>query len=587
MFSGSIVAIVTPMHDDGGLDLARFKALIDWHIAEGTDGIVVVGTTGESPTVDFDEHKDLIRVAVEHAKGRIPVIAGTGANSTSEAIELTESAKKSGASACLSVVPYYNKPTQEGLYRHFRTIAEAVDAPQIVYNVPGRTVADIGNDTVLRLAQVPNITGLKDATGNLERGADLLRRVPKGFSVYSGDDATGLPLMLLGGHGVISVTANVAPRLMHEMCAAALALVIAGCGGSLFEGTKVEYKSAGKLPSLEVPPDLTSPTRDDRYQIPDVSPTGTATLSTYNAERGGAARAGATEVLPAVDRVRIERAGTQRWLVVPETPEKIWPVVKEFWQELGFLIKLEIPEAGVMETDWAENRAKIPQDFIRNTIGKLIEGAYSTSERDKFRTRLERGKDPGTTEIYISHRGVAEVYTDLKQDKTVWQPRPSDPELEAEFLRRLMVRFGVEDSKARSQLAADKRIERAKLVRTQAGSGVLELSEPFDRAWRRVGLALDRVGFTVEDRDRSNGTYFVRYVDPEKDAQSKGKNEGLLSRLMFWRSKDDTRSAEQYRVQVKDAQNDSAQVLVLNKEGVADTSETAGKILSLLHDQLK
>jgi len=223
MLTGSIVAIVTPMHDDGGLDLARFKALIDWHIAEGTDGIVVVGTTGESPTVDFDEHKDLIRVAVEHAGGRIPVIAGTGANSTAEAIELTDSAKKSGASACLSVVPYYNKPTQEGLYRHFRSIAEAVDIAQIVYNVPGRTIADIGNDTVLRLAQIPNITGLKDATGNLERGADLLRRVPKGFAVYSGDDATGLPLILLGGHGVISVTANVAPRLMHEMCAAALA----------------------------------------------------------------------------------------------------------------------------------------------------------------------------------------------------------------------------------------------------------------------------------------------------------------------------------------------------------------------------
>ena len=223
MLTGSIVAIVTPMHDDGGLDLARFKALIDWHIAEGTDGIVVVGTTGESPTVDFDEHKDLIRVAVEHAAGRIPVIAGTGANSTAEAIELAESAKKSGANASLSVVPYYNKPTQEGLYRHFRTIAEAVNIPHIVYNVPGRTVADIGNDTVLRLAQIPNITGLKDATGNLERGADLLRRVPKGFALYSGDDATGLPLMFLGGHGVISVTANIAPRLMHEMCAAALA----------------------------------------------------------------------------------------------------------------------------------------------------------------------------------------------------------------------------------------------------------------------------------------------------------------------------------------------------------------------------
>ncbi|MBI4290148.1 MAG: outer membrane protein assembly factor BamC [Betaproteobacteria bacterium] len=369
--------------------------------------------------------------------------------------------------------------------------------------------------------------------------------------------------------------------------AGSLALAVAGCGGSLLEGAKVEYKSAGKLPSLEIPPDLTSPTRDNRYQIPDVGPTGPATFSAYNAERSGAARAGASEVLPLVEQVRVERSGSQRWLVVPQAPEKVWPVVKEFWQELGFLIKLEIPEAGVMETDWAENRAKIPQDFIRNTIGRFIEGAYSTSERDKFRTRLERGTEAGTSEIYISHRGVVEVYTNEKQDLTVWQPRPSDPELEAEFLRRLMVRLGVEESKARAQVAGNQRIERAKLVRTQAGAGVLELAEPFDRAWRRVGLALDRVGFTVEDRDRSNGTYFVRYVDPEKDAQNKEKSEGLMSRLMFWRSKDPARSAEQYRVQVKDAPNESAQVLVLGKEGAADTSETASKILTLLHDQLK
>jgi 4-hydroxy-tetrahydrodipicolinate synthase len=222
MLTGSLVAIVTPMLEDGSLDLARFKSLIDWHIAEGTQGIVVVGTTGESPTVDFDEHKELIRIAVEHATGRVPVIAGTGANSTAEAIELSESAKQSGAQYSLSVVPYYNKPTQEGMYRHFRAIAEAVDLPLILYNVPGRTVADLQNDTVLRLAQVPNIVGIKDATGSMERCSDLLRRAPKDFAIYSGEDVAGLPLMLMGGQGVISVTANVAPRLMQEMCAAAL-----------------------------------------------------------------------------------------------------------------------------------------------------------------------------------------------------------------------------------------------------------------------------------------------------------------------------------------------------------------------------
>jgi 4-hydroxy-tetrahydrodipicolinate synthase len=222
MITGSLVAIVTPMKEDGALDLARFRQLIDWHVAEGTDGIVVVGTTGESPTVDFDEHKELIRIAVQHSKGRIPIIAGTGGNSTAEAIELTDSAKKNGATACLSVVPYYNKPTQEGLYRHFRKIAETVDLPMILYNVPGRTVADMQTDTVLRLAEVPGIIGIKEATANIERNTDLIRRAPRNFAVYSGDDATCLALILMGGHGVISVTANVAPKLMHQMCAAAL-----------------------------------------------------------------------------------------------------------------------------------------------------------------------------------------------------------------------------------------------------------------------------------------------------------------------------------------------------------------------------
>ncbi len=222
VLSGSVVAIVTPMHEDGSLDLDAFRKLVDWHISEGTDGIVVVGTTGESPTVDCDEHHLLIKTAVEHGNRRVPIIAGTGANSTREAIELSAYAKQVGADMSLSVVPYYNKPTQEGLYQHFRAIAEAVDIPQILYNVPGRTVADLSNETTLRLAQIPNVVGLKDATGNLERCSDLLWQIPAGFSVYSGDDATALAMMLLGGHGVISVTANVAPRLMHEMCAAAL-----------------------------------------------------------------------------------------------------------------------------------------------------------------------------------------------------------------------------------------------------------------------------------------------------------------------------------------------------------------------------
>jgi len=223
MITGSIVAIVTPMSEDGRLDLDSLRKLIDFHVKEGTDAIVIVGTTGESPTVTVDEHCELITRAVEFSAGRVPVIAGTGGNSTAEAIELTTFAKKAGVAASLNVVPYYNKPTQEGLYRHFRAVAEAVDIPVILYNVPGRTVADMSNDTTLRLAEISNIVGIKDATGNLERGSDLLARAPKDFAIYSGDDASAVALMLLGGHGSISVTANVAPKLNHEMCVAAMA----------------------------------------------------------------------------------------------------------------------------------------------------------------------------------------------------------------------------------------------------------------------------------------------------------------------------------------------------------------------------
>jgi 4-hydroxy-tetrahydrodipicolinate synthase len=222
--TGSIVALVTPLHEDGSVDYPTLRKLIDWHIAEGTDCIGVVGTTGESPTVNVDEHCEIIRVSVEQAKGRVPIMAGCGANSTAEAIELAKFAKKVGADCQLQVVPYYNKPTQEGQYLHFKAIAEAVgDLPMVLYNVPGRTVADMAHDTVLRLAQVPGIVGIKEATGNIERAQWLIREAPKSFSIYSGDDPTAVALMLCGGHGNVSVTANVAPRAMHELCVAAMA----------------------------------------------------------------------------------------------------------------------------------------------------------------------------------------------------------------------------------------------------------------------------------------------------------------------------------------------------------------------------
>jgi 4-hydroxy-tetrahydrodipicolinate synthase len=232
---GSIVALVTPMHEDGSVDYDALRRLIDWHVAEGTDCIGVVGTTGESPTVSVEEHCEIIRVSVLHAAGRVPIMAGTGGNSTAEAMELSRFAKKVGADYTLSVVPYYNKPSQEGIYQHFRAIAEAVDIPMFLYNVPGRTVADMQPETTLRLAQVPGIVGIKEATGDIERACWLIKQAPKGFAIYSGDDSTAVALMLLGGHGNVSVTANVAPRAMHELCRAALA-------GQVREATALHFK---------------------------------------------------------------------------------------------------------------------------------------------------------------------------------------------------------------------------------------------------------------------------------------------------------------------------------------------------------
>ncbi len=368
----------------------------------------------------------------------------------------------------------------------------------------------------------------------------------------------------------------------------ALALVcLAGCSSlsNLLEGDKVNYKSAGKAPTLDVPPDLTQLQRDNRYAIPETN-RGTATASGFSAEQGAkpANATGATVAPSASKDMRIERAGSQRWLVVKQSPEVLWPQIKDFWQESGFLINIDLPAAGVMETDWAENRAKIPQDFIRNTIGKVFDSLYSTGERDKFRTRLERGPD-GTTEIYVSHRGAQEMLVGAQKESTVWTPRPPDPELEAEFLARLMVRLGDDKAQAKSQVAAAA-VEpaRAKITKSAAGSS-LEVGEGFDRAWRRVGLALDRVGFTVEDRDRAQGTYFVRYVDQGVDAKNKESGQGFFARL-FTSSDDKKGDAQRYRVAVK-ATGNISQVTVQNAEGKPDTSSTADKILSLLSEQLK
>ena len=367
----------------------------------------------------------------------------------------------------------------------------------------------------------------------------------------------------------------------------AMGIVLGGCSSLEIPSKKVDYKSTTKLPPLDIPPDLARPGVDDRFVVPDAAPKGTATFSDYSRDRAGkpaASSAGTTAVLPNVENVRIDRAGTQRWLVVPGTPEQLWSVVKEFWQETGFVVNMESPEAGVMETDWSENRANIPRSGLSGMIGRVLDSMYSTAERDKFRTRLERGAQPNTTEIYISHRGMEEVYITEYVDQMRWQPRKPDPDLEAEMLRKLMVRFGVEDGRAKTQIAGAAPQLQAKINRSADGDR-LALNDPFDRAWRRVGLALDRVGFTVEDRDRSKGVYFVRYIDPDADVKTT-EDKGWFSKLKFWGGSSKPQSKEQYRILVQEAAA-GAEVQILDKDGGREKSDTASRILTLLFDQLK
>ena len=367
--------------------------------------------------------------------------------------------------------------------------------------------------------------------------------------------------------------------------ASSLLVPMLGCStqSSFLESKKIDYKSAGQIQPLEIPPDLTSPSSDDRFAVPDGKSSSSTTLSTYES---GKVAAGSSDksgkVLPVNSKIKLERDGSQRWLKIDMPAEDLWLQVRDFWQETGFILKIDASEAGVMETDWAENRAKIPQDIVRSTIGKVFDGLYSTGERDKFRTRLERGKEAGTTEVYITHRGMQEVYTsELKKD-TRWQPRKADPELEAEMLLRLANRLGSED--ARTQIDAQPKPEdRAKLVKSGEGKGQLDVLEDFERAWRRVGLALDRVGFTVDDRDRSKGIYFVSYVDPQDD--NKVKPKGFFARI-FGSGDPKPGKQAQYRILVSDAGETTA-VRIQDKTGTPEKTAVGGKILELLYDQLK
>ena len=361
------------------------------------------------------------------------------------------------------------------------------------------------------------------------------------------------------------------------------ALMLSGCSsiGELMQGDKIDYKSSGKAgPSLDVPPDLSQLTRETRYVVPGSS----VSASAYQA---GQVSQSVPVAAITVGDVRIERAGNQRWLVVNRPAEKLWTPVRDFWLEGGFLLSLDQENLGIMETDFAENRAKIPQDFIRSTIGKVFDGLYSTGERDKFRTRLERNA-AGGTEIYISHRGMVETVNVRggtggrnaeSGGDTIWQPRPVDPELEAEFLRRLMVKLGVSQEQSRALVASGAQKTIAKISNVN-GSPVLQIDEGFDRAWRRVGLTLDRTGFTVEDRDRAQGTYFVRYVDITSDK----KEPGFLSKLFS--TVKPAAAPLKYRIVVK-SQAEATMVSVLNAQGAPESSANAQRIVQVIADDLK
>ena len=350
------------------------------------------------------------------------------------------------------------------------------------------------------------------------------------------------------------------------------ATLVAATGCSVLSGDKLDYKSAGKGPSLEVPPDLTQLSRDNRYAIPGAA----VTASTF--QMGQVAPSTPTAAT-AIGDVRIERSGTQRWLVVNRPADKLWEPTRDFWQENGFLLTMDQANLGIMETDWAENRAKLPQDFIRNTLGKVFDSLYSTGERDKFRTRLERSAN-GDTEIYVSHRGMVEVYSSSAKDSTIWQPRPADPELETEFLRRLMVKLGVSEVQSKAiAAAAPLQATAGAQLSSVNGVPVLQMQEGFDRAWRRVGVSLDRTGFTVEDRDRSQGVYFVRYVAPGTDKDK----DGFFSKIFGGKA---ATPPLKYRIVVRSAA-DASTVSVLNATGVPETSTNAQSILRVLADDLK
>lgn len=359
------------------------------------------------------------------------------------------------------------------------------------------------------------------------------------------------------------------------------ALFLTACStvDKMFPDRKADYKNSHTAPSLEVPPDLNASRSDDSLAVPSASGDDAATLSTYNQTSAAPQAANGPAVLPAQDKIRVERDGDKRWLVIQADSSTVWSKMREFWLQNGFLIKREDPRIGILETDWAENRADIPMDPVRKVLSKAIDSLYSAPTRDMFRVRLESGSKPGTTELYLTHRGMKEVVYDKS---TIWEVRPSDPELESEMLNRLMVYLGMQADQAKQALhTAEAAPPRAQLSRAADGSAALDVEEDVSRAWRRTGIALDHIGFTVEDRDRSKGVYYVNYDDPLKDTRTKG----LLSKLAFWH-KDKVDEGDKYQIALA-SQGANTRITVLDKDGKAVTNETGTRILTLLQEQLK
>jgi outer membrane protein assembly factor BamC len=368
-------------------------------------------------------------------------------------------------------------------------------------------------------------------------------------------------------------------RVLRIVACAGLLGLVAACGSmNPFQSRKSDYQTTSSVPSLEIPPDLTTPAFDERYRDRPGSATASGLAASSQPARSG--------LLPSSDIARVERAGTQRWLVVQGTPEAVWNTARDFWLANGFTMALERPDIGIMETDWAENKSLLPQNWLRRQLGRIVDMVYDTGERDRFRTRIERGLQPGTVEVFISNRGMIEVATNKDATDFQWKMKEANPELEAEMLQRLLVRLGTPEQTAVASVAKPTEVTSlAKVEKGADGLPKLAFDDPFDRAWRRVGLALDRVGFTVVDRDRQKGMYFVRYVDPDGSPSSK-KEESWVSKLAFWRSEDTSRFQEQYRIVVAETGGKS-QVTVQDKNGAPDKSQTAERMLSLLLNQLK